>query len=136
LYEILQALSAQDCVTVITTDHGAVQGRRSALVHGNRDTSTNLRYKYGVNLNTDVKQAIIVRKPMDYMLPDDGVNKNYILAREDFYFVYPTRFHDYEIDVVPRTGMALLFQHRVWHEGCEVTSGVKYVLRSDVMYRT
>jgi hypothetical protein len=59
LYEILQALSNQDCVTVITTDHGAVLGRRSALVHGNRDTSSNLRHKYGVNLNIDPKQAII-----------------------------------------------------------------------------
>ena len=96
LYEILQALATQDCVTVITTDHGAVLGKRSALVHGNRDTSTNLRYKHGVNLNTDSKQAIIVRKPMDYMLPDDGINKNYVLAREDYYFVYPTRFHEYE----------------------------------------
>lgn len=96
LYEILQALSQQDCVTVITTDHGAVLGKRSALVHGNRDTSSNLRYKYGVNLNTDPKQAIIVRKPMDYLLPDDGINKNYVIAREDFYFVYPTRFHEYE----------------------------------------
>ena len=46
-----------------------------------------------------------------------------------------TRFHDYEVDVVPRTGMALLFQHRVLHEGCVVTTGTKYVLRSDVMYR-
>jgi hypothetical protein len=96
LYEILQALAGQDAVTVVTTDHGAVLGRRAALVHGNRDTSSNLRYKYGVNLNTDPKQAIIVRKPMDYLLPDDGVNKNYVLAREDFYFVYPTRFHEYE----------------------------------------
>ena len=70
--------------------------RRAALVYGNRDTSTNLRYKYGVNLNTDAKQAVILRKPMDFMLPDDGVNKNYVLAREDFYFVYPTRFHEFE----------------------------------------
>ncbi len=96
LYEILQALATQDCVTVVTTDHGAVLGRRAALVHGNRDTSSNLRYKYGLNLNTDPKQAIIIRKPMDYLLPDDGVNKNYVIAREDFYFVYPTRFHEYE----------------------------------------
>jgi hypothetical protein len=29
--------------------------------------------------------------------------------------------------------MALLFQHQLLHEGCVVTSGVKYVLRSDVM---
>jgi predicted 2-oxoglutarate/Fe(II)-dependent dioxygenase YbiX len=46
-----------------------------------------------------------------------------------------TRFHDFDIDVRPRTGHALLFQHRLLHEGCEVTSGTKYVLRSDVMYR-
>jgi hypothetical protein len=30
--------------------------------------------------------------------------------------------------------MALLFQHEVLHEGCAVESGVKYVLRTDVMY--
>ncbi len=96
LYDIFRALSTQDCAVVLTTDHGAVLGRRAALVYGNRETSTNLRYKYGINLNCDAKQAVIVRHPMDYMLPDDGVNKNYILAREDYYFVYPTRFHEFE----------------------------------------
>ena len=28
-----------------------------------------------------------------------------------------TRFHDFDVEVVPRTGMALLFQHALWHEG-------------------
>ena len=46
-----------------------------------------------------------------------------------------TEFHDLGQTIVPRTGMALVFEHRVLHEGCAVTSGVKYVLRSDVMYR-
>ena len=36
----------------------------------------------------------------------------------------------------PRKGMALIFLHSLFHEGSEVTQGVKYVLRSDVMYRT
>jgi hypothetical protein len=45
-----------------------------------------------------------------------------------------TAFHDFDVHVAPRRGMALLFQHQVLHEGCEVESGVKYVLRSDVMY--
>jgi len=96
LYDIFRALASQDCVVVVTTDHGAVLGRRAAMVYGNRETSTNLRYKYGLNLNADARQAVILRKPMDYMLPDDGVNKNYLLAREDYYFVYPTRFHEFE----------------------------------------
>jgi hypothetical protein len=96
LFDIFRALAAQNCTVVLTSDHGAVLGRRAALVYGDRDTSTNLRYKFGLNLNTDAKQAVILRKPMDFMLPDDGVNKNYLLAREDFYFVYPTRFHEFE----------------------------------------
>ncbi len=46
-----------------------------------------------------------------------------------------TAFHDWDLRVAPRTGMALLFQHLVLHEGCELIAGTKYVLRSDVMYR-
>lgn len=46
-----------------------------------------------------------------------------------------TTFLDLDISVRPRTGMALLFQHSLLHEGSVVRAGVKYVLRSDVMYR-
>jgi predicted 2-oxoglutarate/Fe(II)-dependent dioxygenase YbiX len=46
-----------------------------------------------------------------------------------------TDFPDLEKRVAPRAGMALLFQHHLLHEGCVVTQGVKYVVRSDVMYR-
>lgn len=38
------------------------------------------------------------------------------------------------VAVAGKLGMALLFEHELIHEGSEVTSGVKYVLRSDVMY--
>ncbi len=46
-----------------------------------------------------------------------------------------TAFHDFDLRVRPRRGMALLFQHLLLHEGCVVTEGVKYAMRSDVMYR-
>ncbi|MDB5392178.1 MAG: oxidoreductase, 2OG-Fe(II) oxygenase family [Planctomycetaceae bacterium] len=39
------------------------------------------------------------------------------------------------LSIHPKTGMGLLFQHRLLHEGCIVTSGVKYVARTDLMYR-
>lgn len=45
-----------------------------------------------------------------------------------------TAFHDWDVRVQPRAGMALLFQHFLLHEGCELIAGTKYVLRSDVMY--
>lgn len=36
--------------------------------------------------------------------------------------------------VVPRQGMAAIFQHTIRHEGCSVKRGVKYALRTDVIY--
>lgn len=39
-----------------------------------------------------------------------------------------------EFQVAPVTGTAILFVHDTWHEGALVNDGVKYVLRSDVMY--
>jgi predicted 2-oxoglutarate/Fe(II)-dependent dioxygenase YbiX len=45
-----------------------------------------------------------------------------------------TAFHDFDVRVEPRAGTALIFQHALLHEGCELIAGTKYVLRSDVMY--
>ena len=82
----------------IVLGHGglAVLSRRSALVHGNRETSTNLRFKFGNNLVCDPKHAVHVKDPSRYRLPADHTSKQYIFAKEDFFFVYPTRFHEYE----------------------------------------
>jgi len=97
LFDALKWLARQqDLVVVVTTDHGAVLSRRSALVYGNRETSTNLRFKFGTNLGCDPKQAVHLRDPARYRLPADSMNKQYILAKEDYYFVYPTKFHEYE----------------------------------------
>ncbi len=37
--------------------------------------------------------------------------------------------------VKPVPGRVLLFEHRLLHEGEEVSDGVKYVVRSDIMFR-
>ncbi|MBL0742046.1 prolyl hydroxylase family protein [Chryseolinea lacunae] len=39
-----------------------------------------------------------------------------------------------EIVVKPKTGSALIFRHALEHEGTEVLTGVKYVLRTDIMF--
>lgn len=38
--------------------------------------------------------------------------------------------------VMPSAGTALLFRHERWHEGMPVSSGRKYVLRTDVFYES
>jgi hypothetical protein len=46
-----------------------------------------------------------------------------------------TRFTEQlDATVVPKPGRVAIFQHKLRHEGCEVTSGVKYAMRSDVIY--
>jgi hypothetical protein len=46
-----------------------------------------------------------------------------------------TDFPELEKKIIPERGRALLFQHRILHEASPVRAGVKYVLRTDVLYR-
>lgn len=38
-------------------------------------------------------------------------------------------------EVQPEAGTLIVFDHTLWHDGAPVTRGVKYVLRSDLLYR-
>jgi CheY-like chemotaxis protein len=96
LYNMFRALATQENVRiVVTTDHGSVRSLRGARVLGDREASTSLRYKYGRNLKCDERQALYVKNPTDFRLPKRGVTINYIIAKEDYYFVYPTDYHKY-----------------------------------------
>lgn len=46
-----------------------------------------------------------------------------------------TEFPELARVITPVRGMALVFQHRVLHAALTPASGVKYVLRTDVLYR-
>jgi hypothetical protein len=96
LIEMLRELARKNFKVVMTTDHGSILGKKASLVYGRRDTSTNLRYKFGDNLKSDEKQAIITRNPSDFRLPSESRTKTYLFAKEYYYFVYPTNFREYE----------------------------------------
>jgi len=96
LFEMLKRLSEMDCAVVITTDHGSVIGTRGAMAYGKKDASTNLRYKFGDNLNCDPKQAWLIKSPKKLRLPIWGLATTYIIALEDYYFVYPTKYSEYK----------------------------------------
>jgi len=80
---------------IITTDHGSIRSLRGAKVLGDKEASTNLRFKYGRNLKVDDKHAMYIKNPLEYKLPKRGVAINYIIAKEDYFFVYPTDYHKY-----------------------------------------
>ena len=96
LFSTLRTLSKIKNVKIfITTDHGSIRSLRGAKVLGDKEASTNLRFKYGRNLKVDGKHAIFIKNSEDYRLPKRGVTVNYIIAKEDYYFVYPTDYHKY-----------------------------------------
>jgi len=96
LFSMLTTLSRQKNVKIVlTTDHGSVRCLRGSKIVGDREASTNLRYKFGRNLKVDEKQAVFVKNPADYKLPRNSVTTNYVMAKEDYYFVYPTDYHKY-----------------------------------------
>lgn len=96
LLSMLQELAESDVKIVLTTDHGSIRALRDTKVLGDRETSTSLRYKFGRNLKADENSALTIRKPNEYKLPDTGIVNNYIIAKEDYYFVYPTNYHKYQ----------------------------------------
>ncbi len=96
LYGMFQTLAGRkDVKIIVTTDHGSVRCMRGSKVIGDREASTNLRYKFGRNLKSEEKQSIFLKNPKDFKLPQRGVTTNYIVAKEDYYFVYPTEYHKY-----------------------------------------
>lgn len=92
---MLRTLSRQKCTVLITTDHGAIRCMRHTKVIADREASSNLRYKFGRNLQSESKHAVYIKNPNDWKLPQHGLNVNYIIAKEDYYFVYPTNFHKF-----------------------------------------
>jgi len=80
---------------IVTTDHGSIRSLRGSKVLGDKEASSNLRFKYGRNLKADDKHAIYVQDPLEFKLPRRGITTSYIFAKEDYYFIYPTDYHKY-----------------------------------------
>lgn len=71
-----------------------------------------------------------------YRPSDDEITLHTVLAYFNEGFEGgETRFQEQvEETVIPRPGRVAIFQHKVRHEGCEVTLGIKYAMRTDVVY--
>lgn len=92
LYDLLKLVTQHDIKLVITTDHGAVRVTNPIKVIGDRQTSVNLRYKQGKNLNYNPKDVYEVQKPEQVFLPRVNVSTSYIFAMNTDYMVYPNNY--------------------------------------------
>lgn len=96
LFKMLRELAQEDVTVVISTDHGSIRAMRDTKVFGDRDAATNLRYKYGRNLKAQENAAIFIDKPENYQLPVEPPANSFIIAKEDYYFVYPNNYNKFQ----------------------------------------
>ena len=95
LWSALQKLAEKDVQLFITTDHGTIRVNQPSKVIGDRETTTNLRYKMGRNLKYDDGDVLAIRKPETVGLPSTNISSSYIFATEDRYFLYPNNYNYY-----------------------------------------
>jgi hypothetical protein len=96
LYELIKEASRAGSTVVVTTDHGSIFCKRATKIRGNREASTNVRYKFGDNLTVDDKRVMLIKDPKAFRLPPNSPIETYAITTEDYYLVYPTNYHEYE----------------------------------------
>ncbi len=95
MYPLIRLLSEKDISLCITTDHGSIDVDTPVKIIGDRDTTTNLRYKLGRNLNYNPKEVFSVRQPEQIHLPKDHITSTFVFAREKQYLIYPKNMNYY-----------------------------------------
>ncbi|MEO0094673.1 MAG: bifunctional response regulator/alkaline phosphatase family protein [candidate division WOR-3 bacterium] len=94
--DLLKSIAGKKRQVILTSDHGFIHVRRPTIVYGGREISPNLRYKYGPALRADEKSALILNNPGEFYLPVEDSSVRFVIAREDYYFIYPTKPTEYE----------------------------------------
>mgnify|MGYP000244273594 CR=1 FL=1 len=95
LWSALKKLAKKDIQLVITTDHGTIRVQSPSKVIGDKETTTNLRYKVGRNLQYNKKDVLQILKPEDAGLPTPNMSSKFIFAKEDTFFLYPNGYNYY-----------------------------------------
>lgn len=95
LYSALEKLAEKDVQLFITTDHGTIRVNQPTKVIGDRETTTNLRYKVGRNLQYNRKDVLEIKDPFAVGLPMPNMSSKFIFAKEDYFFLYPNNYNHY-----------------------------------------
>jgi len=96
VFEFLKTLARRDCTVIVTSDHGFIRVKRPTLIYGSREISANLRYKHGAAIRVEGRDAILLNNPETFMLPSDHLGTKFAIAKNDYYFIYPTKPREYE----------------------------------------
>ena len=80
---------------ILTTDHGTKRVNKPYRIVGDKNVTTNLRYKQGKNLSFESGKVFEIRNPREAQLPRLNVSSTYVFAVEDYFFAYPNNYNHY-----------------------------------------
>ncbi len=92
ILKLLRTLSVENRNVIITSDHGHILCSRGTEIYGTDLIEANLRYICGEKISADERQVIFLEEPSHYGLPKLSENSRTIIARENYYFIYPDEF--------------------------------------------
>jgi len=95
LNQALKRIADKKINIILATDHGSVRVKTPCKVIGDKQTTANLRYKHGRNLNYEPKEVLAFRNPAEAGLPTPTVNSSFIFAKEDGFLCYPNNYNYY-----------------------------------------
>lgn len=95
LLEIIQNAQKMGLKLIITTDHGTINSTKPSKVVGDKNISSNLRYKTGKSLSYNEKEVYEAKDPKEIFLPALNISSSFIFAKEDYFFAYPNNFNHY-----------------------------------------
>lgn len=95
LFDLLKKIQNSGSEVIITTDHGTKRVNKPYRIIGDKNVTTNLRYKQGKNLNFEAGKVFEIKKPEDAKLPKLNVSSTYVFAVEDYFFAYPNNYNYY-----------------------------------------
>jgi hypothetical protein len=95
LWTALQRAAEKDVQLIVTTDHGTIRVNTPSRVVGDKDTTTNLRYKVGRNLQFEKRDVLDFRDPKQAGLPRPNISSTFIFAKDDIFFLYPNNYNHY-----------------------------------------
>ncbi|TDT45128.1 response regulator receiver domain-containing protein [Maribacter spongiicola] len=95
MLEIIQQAQTLGMKLIITTDHGTINVKSPSKVVGDRDTSSNLRYKTGRSLTYEKNEVLAAKAPKSIYLPSINMSSSYIFAKNDLFFAYPNNYNHY-----------------------------------------
>ena len=95
LHQALKKIADKKINLIVATDHGTVRVKTPCRVIGDKQTTTNLRYKHGRNLNFEPKEVLAFKNPKEAGLPVPNVNSTFIFAKEDGFLCYPNNYNHY-----------------------------------------